>query len=230
MRRDPRPGSCTGCSPSFSEEPDLSGPYRTAYDRVIPHARQIADPFHVVRLANERLDQVRRRTQNETLGHRGRKGDPLYGIRRLLTAAHERLDHRGEVRLKGLLEAGDPHGEVRMAWHAKETVRGVYRISGPALAGQYTRRLAADLQHESCPSEVNQLGRTIRRRRTPVVNRRSRPTHQRRHRSRRQPHQKNQTHRLRVPQLRQLPDPSPPLRRETQLGPTPQPSLPPEIR
>ena len=61
---------------------DLSGPYRTAYNTVIPHARQIADPFHVVRLANERLDQARRRTQNETLGHRGRKGDPLYGIRR----------------------------------------------------------------------------------------------------------------------------------------------------
>ena len=88
----------------------------------------------------------------------------------LLTAAHERLDHRGEVRLKGLLEAGDPHGEVRMAWHAKETVRGVYRIADPALADEYTRRLAADLQHESCPSEVNQLGRTIRRWHTPIVN------------------------------------------------------------
>ena len=55
---------------------DLSGPYRTAYNTALPLARQIADPFHVVRLANERLDQVRRRTQQETLGHRGRKGIP----------------------------------------------------------------------------------------------------------------------------------------------------------
>ena len=54
-----------------------------------------------------------------------------------------------------------------MAWHAKETVRGVYRIADASLASQYTRRLAADLQHESCPPEINQLGRTIRRRRHP---------------------------------------------------------------
>ena len=49
---------------------DMSGPYRAAYDRVLPHAGQVADPFHVVRLANQRLDdrQLRRRVPNETLG------------------------------------------------------------------------------------------------------------------------------------------------------------------
>ena len=69
---------------------DMSGPYRKAYDRVLPNAVQVADPFHVIRLANQRLDEVRRRVQNETLGHRGRKDDPLYRIRRLLTAASMR--------------------------------------------------------------------------------------------------------------------------------------------
>ena len=142
---------------------DMSGSYRKAYDRVLPHALQVADPFHVIRLANQRLDEVRRRTQNETLGHRGRKDDPLYRIRRLLTAAHERISDRGQVRLRGLLDAGDPHGEVRTAWHAKETVRGIYKIDSPALALQYTLQLADDLQHESCPPEINKLGRTIAR-------------------------------------------------------------------
>ena len=97
----------------------MSGSYRKAYDRVLPHALQVADPFHVIRLANQRLDEVRRRVQNETLGHRGRKDDPLYRIRRLLTAAHERISDRGQTRLRGLLDAGDPYGEVRTAWHAK---------------------------------------------------------------------------------------------------------------
>ena len=63
---------------------DMSGPYQVAYDRVLPHAYQVADPFHVVRLANRCVDLVRRRVQNETLGHRGRKRDPLYRIRRML--------------------------------------------------------------------------------------------------------------------------------------------------
>ena len=40
---------------------DMSGPYQVAYDRVLPHAHQVADPFHVVRLANRCVDLVRRR-------------------------------------------------------------------------------------------------------------------------------------------------------------------------
>jgi hypothetical protein len=68
-------------------------------------------------LANQRLDECRRRVQQETLGHRGHKDDPLYRSRRLLTRADERLDDRGRTRLAGLLAAGDPRGEVRMAWH-----------------------------------------------------------------------------------------------------------------
>ena len=98
-----------------------------AYDKVLPHAQQVADPFHVIRLANDRLSGVRYRVQNETLGHRGRKDDPLYRTRRLLTKAHERISTRDETRLLGLLNTGDPHGEVRLAWHAKETVRGLYQ-------------------------------------------------------------------------------------------------------
>ncbi|MDE2824743.1 MAG: ISL3 family transposase [Gemmatimonadota bacterium] len=142
---------------------DMSGPYRTAYDRVLPNASQVADPFHVIRLANQRLDEVRRRVQNETLGHRGRKHDPLYRIRRLLTSASERISEGGRTRLRGLLDAGDPHGEVRTAWHAKETVRAIYDIDSTVTALSYTLQLADDLQYESCPPEINRLGRTIAR-------------------------------------------------------------------
>ena len=60
---------------------DLSGPYRSVFDTMLPDAVQVADPFHVVKLANPKLDECRRRVQNETLGHRGRKDDPLYRCR-----------------------------------------------------------------------------------------------------------------------------------------------------
>ena len=39
----------------------------------------VADPFHVMCAANRVVDKVCRRVQNETLGHRSRKHDPLYG-------------------------------------------------------------------------------------------------------------------------------------------------------
>ena len=197
----------------------MSGPYRKAYNRVLPHALQVADPFHVIRLANQRLDEVRRRVQNETLGHRGRKDDPLYRIRRLLTAAHERISDRGQTRLRGLLDAGDPYGEVRTAWHAKETVRGIYGIESPALALRYTLQLADDLQHESCPPEINKLGRTIARWTPQITNWHISKVTNGCHRSPQQPNQTHQTSSVRVTQLRELPNPRPSLRRETQLGP-----------
>jgi len=77
--------------------------------------------------------------------------------------AHERLDHQGEAKLLGLLPAGDPHGEVRMAWHAKEVVRSIYQITDCDLAEGFVDQLADDLQDDSCPPEVNSLERTITR-------------------------------------------------------------------
>ncbi len=66
--------------------------------------------------------------QNETLGHRGRKADPLYRIRKLMLTGVERLDGEGQQRLLLGLRAGDPYDEVLTAWLAKESVRDVYRL------------------------------------------------------------------------------------------------------
>lgn len=142
---------------------DLSSPYRAVFDTMLPDAVQIADPFHVIKLANHKLDECRRRVQNETMGHRGRKTDPLYRIRRLLTTADERLDDRGRDKLVGLLAAGDPKGEVKETWHAKEVIRSIYDIDDPDLADQFVTRLASDLQDTTHPPEVRSLGRTLRR-------------------------------------------------------------------
>jgi hypothetical protein len=54
-----------------------------------------------VKLANFVLDETRRRVQNQTCGHRGRKTDPLYRIRKLMTIAHERLDADNDAKLRG---------------------------------------------------------------------------------------------------------------------------------
>ncbi|MDE0067219.1 MAG: ISL3 family transposase [Acidimicrobiaceae bacterium] len=149
---------------------DLSGPYRAAFDAAVPAAGQVADPFHVVQLANRALDEVRRRARNQTLGRRGHKHDPLYGARKLLLAAHERVSESGETKLLGLLQAGDPHSEVRNAWHAKETVRGLYNTPDPKAGPQTVNQLADELQDPYLPPEINRLGRTLWRWRTQIGN------------------------------------------------------------
>jgi transposase len=99
--------------------------YASALVAPLGHARVTVDHFHAIRLANLVVDQVRRRTQQATLGHRGRKQDPLYRIRKLLLTATEPPSLRGQVRLRAGLAAGDPGGEVTTAWQGKELLRAL---------------------------------------------------------------------------------------------------------
>lgn len=148
---------------------DMSGPYRKVYNDSLAHVVQVADPFHLVKHANSKLDECRRRVQTDTLGHRGRRDDPLYRSRRLLTKGHDRLDERGDTKLRGLLETGDPRGEVRMTWHAKETVRSLYRIADRDHAAAFLDELVADMADRDMPVEVRSLARTLKRWRSQIL-------------------------------------------------------------
>ena len=98
--------------------------YANAIGDVLPDATLVIDHFHAIRLANQAVDDVRRRVQQATLGHRGQAGDPLYGIRRLLQARS--LNERGWQRLIDGLAAGDPDGEVGAACLARELLAEVF--------------------------------------------------------------------------------------------------------
>src|SRR5207244_8113092 len=78
---------------------DLTERYRAGTSPYLDHVTRVADPFHVVRVGNRCLDQVRRRVQNEALGHRGHKHDPLDRIRKILLTGNERIDERGRQRM-----------------------------------------------------------------------------------------------------------------------------------
>ena len=135
--------------------------YASALVAPLGHATVVVDHFHAIRLANTVVDQVRRRTQQATLGHRGRKRDPLYRIRKLLLTAAEQLTSRGWVRLRAGLAAGDPTGEVAAAWQGKELLRAVYAAVGlPAARAALERfyRWADGVE----VAELSRLARTVR--------------------------------------------------------------------
>jgi transposase len=123
----------------------------------------VVDGFHIVRLANAALTRCRQRTQQQTLEHRGWKGDPLYDIRKLLLLGAERVDDNGWVRIHRALRHGDPDGEVTDCWVAKEKVRDVYLTSDPDLAAErLDDAIAWCLEPESGP-ELRRLVKTLRR-------------------------------------------------------------------
>ena len=76
-------------------------------------------------------------------------------------SASEKITDSGRVRLRGLLDAGDPYGEVRDAWHAKETLRSIYDIDDHKTGADTVEQLACDLQDPGMPDEINRLGRTL---------------------------------------------------------------------
>jgi transposase len=82
--------------------------YASALVTPLGHATVVVDHFHAIRLANAVVDQIRRRVQQATLGHRGRKHDPLYRIRKLLLTAAEQLTGKGAA--PGRLRRGRPGG------------------------------------------------------------------------------------------------------------------------
>ncbi len=149
---------------------DLHEPFRNALRKHFPDAITVADPFHVVGVATRALDKVRRRVQNETLGHRGRKADPLYRAHKLLTKAAERLDEKGHAKLRGLLAAGDPDGHLHDAWLAKECVRDLYTLAAdPDVAAEWLDGVIDDCV-QARPPELRSMARTLKRWRDQILN------------------------------------------------------------
>ena len=136
--------------------------YKNAIDDQLQDATSVLDAFHIVTLAGDALDEVRRRVQQDTTGHRGRTGDPLYQIRNLLRASRDRLTKRQQERLRAAFTADEAHISVEVAYHCAQQVREVFHQDTPA----HGRRLAARLiEHlPTCPiPEIASLGWTLRK-------------------------------------------------------------------
>lgn len=135
--------------------------YATGLTDRLDDVTVVVDHFHAIRLANQMADDVRRRVQQTVLGHRGRKHDPLYRIRRTLLVAHDRLTPHQRDRIVRYLLAGDPDGEVAAAYLAKELLREVYAASNVTVARWRLERFYAQCA-SSDVRECKRLARTIR--------------------------------------------------------------------
>ncbi|NYJ66493.1 transposase [Pseudoclavibacter chungangensis] len=124
--------------------------YKTAIDDKLQNAVAVLDAFHVVKLGTAAVDEVRRRVQQDTLGHRGRKSDPLYGIQTILRAGAENLTDRQRTRLTAAIEADPAHDEVFIAWQCAQQLRSTYHQKDLA-AGRRIAQKVVDSFHTRLP-------------------------------------------------------------------------------
>src|SRR5690606_30792823 len=123
--------------------------YKNAIDDQLEDAVAVLDAFHVVKLGTQAVDEVRRRVQQETLGHRGHKGDPLYGIRTILRCGEEHLTDRQQQRLRRVTEADERHDEVYVAWQCAQRLCSVYHQRDPAEGRRIAKKIIASFP--TCP-------------------------------------------------------------------------------
>lgn len=144
--------------------------FKTAAAEEIPQAVAVMEPFHVVALAGDALDRCRQRIQQATCGHRGRSGDPLYGIRRTLRTGAELLTSRQCDRLSSVF-AADEHAAVHATWGIYQRIVEAYRNPNRAAAKQQLAAVIKDLAGDVPASltEIISLGRTLRRRAEDVL-------------------------------------------------------------
>ena len=139
--------------------------FKTAASEELPDAVTVMDPFHVVRLAGDALDQCRRRIQRDSFGRRGRKDDPLYKARRTLHTGAGLLTERQRARLEELF-ANEQHVQVEATWGIYQKMVTAYREPDPGL-GKFVMQSVIDSLTSGVPTvlvELRRLGRTLKQR------------------------------------------------------------------
>jgi transposase len=125
----------------------------------------VTDPFHVVRLAGDALDQCRRGVQQNLHGHRGRSGDAPFRARRMLHAGTDLLTDRQRACLNALF-AADEHVEVEVSWAIYQRMIGPYRDPDRVKGRHLTTRLIVSISHNvpTALSGVTTRGWTLAKR------------------------------------------------------------------
>lgn len=144
--------------------------FKTAAVEELPHAVEVMDPFHMVKLAGTALEKARQRIQHETLGRRGRSKDPLYRARKTLLTGEELLSERGKGQLEALF--ADPgHQVVQATWKVYQRMVAAYRAPSPREGKERLRDLIHDLTR-TLPKdmiEVRSLATTLKKRASDIL-------------------------------------------------------------
>lgn len=149
---------------------DGSTGFTTGAIEELPDAVTVMDPFHVVRLTGDPVDQYRRRIQQAIHGHRGRRGDPLYRARRTLHTGAGLLTDKQRARLEALFR-NDQHVQVEAtSGHLPKDDRRLPRTRpNPRPASDAAADRLGQPRGASALQEVITLGRTLAKRAADVL-------------------------------------------------------------
>jgi len=145
---------------------DMSGGYEKAIRESLPDAEIAIDPFHVVRLAQRAVDQVRRDEWNAHERSHTKAGKWIKGTRWSLLKSPAKQT-TGQLAL--LAEVQQANKALYRAFLLKEELRLLYQLEHPALAPAHLDAWLAWASRSKLEPFVK-LARTIRRHREGILN------------------------------------------------------------
>jgi transposase len=144
---------------------DMSGGYEKAIRDSVPDAEVCFDPFHVVRLAQRAVDQVRRDEWNAHERSHTPKGKWIKGTRWSLLKAPEKQNAEQLLLLAEVQQANKP---MFRAFMLKEELRVLYQLKDPRLAPEHLDAWLAWASRSKLEAFVK-LARTIRAHREGIL-------------------------------------------------------------
>ena len=145
--------------------------FKSAAAEELPGATAVMDPFHVVHLAGDALDECRRRIQQELHHRRGRATDPLYKARRVLHTRSCLLTLGQQYQILDLF-SGDEHVALEVTWSAYQNIIDAYRAPNTSAGKAIMEAEINTLTSTRVPrglTELITLGRTLKRRATDIL-------------------------------------------------------------
>jgi len=140
---------------------DMCTIFKSAVREALPHAVLVVDHFHVVQLAHQALNEVRRRVTVQVRGRRGRAGDREWDLRNRLTRSAKRMRADRVDKLCDQI-AGLPAGistPVLTAWNAKEDLLDLLALARTMPNREHVARLLHLFYQRCADSGLPELAR-----------------------------------------------------------------------
>jgi len=137
--------------------------YIQALIEYLPGVPIVFDRFHVVRLVNQKLDELRRSIQSKLPGS---ESETLKGSRYLLLANYADLDEKGKHRINELIRINEP---LNIAYTMKEQLLHLWKMRDKESAERFLEAWCNDAMNSGIPV-LMKLGVTIASHRTGILN------------------------------------------------------------
>jgi transposase len=134
---------------------DMSGAYWSAVLEHLPNAAQVFDKFHVIKLMNERLDELRRQMVREAEGPLKLR---IKGTRFLLLRNPDNLTEEQIPKLQEALRLNEP---LLLGWYLKEELRELWSQPSRRQMNTFLKDWC-DKAEQTSVGELHKMAKTLR--------------------------------------------------------------------